>query len=174
MPVFKTRRAVLAALGVGATSGCLGLREPGAPLGPPDSDGDGVKDSEDDYPENPNRYVKYGEKSRTVEIDRWEPVTIGFPTSGLADIDIEVVSGPAVNVLVYGAKNYKEYDGVGDRDPRPGILQEDITSWSDTIDSVTPRWFDQGAAVYVVIENPPSNPGTPEVKVDIVRWEGPR
>jgi hypothetical protein len=147
-------------MGAVGSGGCLGLSEPGGPLGPPDSDGDGVPDGRDDFPENPRYAFERIEEDRTVRVDGYHQVASGTDLTETVELSISVQSGPAVNVLAHQPADFDKYDGPGDRDPVPMLLETDLV---EATVSVGIREI-EGAAVYFFIENPPTAGGTAEVK----------
>lgn len=82
---------------------------------PPDADNDGVPDSADDYPNDPDRTV--GETNRgaiDVAEDEWYRWSFDYSEETHIEYEILVRDGPVVDVILFDENEYTYYEN-GDR-----------------------------------------------------------
>jgi hypothetical protein len=118
----------------------------------PDADNDGVPDSDDDYPNDPERSA--GKTSRgnlDVAEDEWSSWTFEFSEPTHIEYEMVVRDGPSVDVILFGDREYeyfenqdraKYYSGLSDLDTTRGlasgwveagdyVLVVDNTEWGE-------------------------------------------
>lgn len=117
----KTRRAVLGAAGATLLAGCSSGGDTGdvqnnAGGGSDDSDGDGVPDSEDDFPHNPefSREVELLNDMRNIPEDEWIAWEYEFDGETELTYEFTVREGPAIDVIFVTSEEYEHLDD-GDR-----------------------------------------------------------
>lgn len=114
----RTRRAVLGTTGAALLSGCSGFgsvigsdsqNQPGSDG--QDSDGDGIPDADDDYPENPEYSVEAEliDDERRISPHEWERWSFDFLGETEISYEFTVRDGPAIDVLMFKADEYEHY-----------------------------------------------------------------
>jgi hypothetical protein len=126
------RRSVVAALAGSATvlvPGCSNnsmsnndLDDDPNRLDEDDQDNDGVPDSVDDYPNEPDlsREVRYVDDTRWINEGHWYHYGLNFTKPGELEIDFLVREGPAIDVLVLSESEYTYFE----RDERYEVWHE--------------------------------------------------
>lgn len=86
------------------------------PENEPDSDGDGVPDTQDDYPNDPDRSTELRDVSTTKNIqeDQWYSYGLEFSESGYVEYDFIVRDGPSIDVILMDESEYSSFES-GDR-----------------------------------------------------------
>lgn len=136
----RCRRWVLTAAGAGVSAMLAGCTGPGGtnddegsdsdfssndadsqvsqdtPTARPDSDGDGVIDRNDEFPQDPNLSQVLFEESdrRNVQEDEWRYYMLSFPQSGRLYYSYTVREGPEIDVIVMDESEYQYFQD-GDR-----------------------------------------------------------
>ena len=121
-----SRRHLLAtSVGLSATfAGCSGGNDSRGGRGsntdpqnnePVDTDGDGVPDAQDEYPDDPDLSSSQTESdTRNLEEDQWRHFSISFSSTGYIEFDFIVRDGPAIDVILMDESEYEHFDQ-GDR-----------------------------------------------------------
>lgn len=114
----KTRRALLGTTGAALLAGCSGFgsvvsgdSQNRAGGDGQDSDGDGIPDADDDYPENPEYTVEAElvDDERTIPPHEWSHWSFEFLGETEIRYEFTVRSGPAIDVLMFKPDEYERY-----------------------------------------------------------------
>jgi len=115
--VAKTTPAVILGL-----AGCMGSDDSGdvetldgdetSNNEPTDSDGDGVPDDRDDYPNDTDRSTELRDVSttRNIQEDQWYSYGLNFTEPGYIEYDFVVRDGPAIDVILMDEEEYSSYE----------------------------------------------------------------
>lgn len=111
----QSRRAFIAAL-TAVGGGCLGSRQSSTGTDAPDSDGDGVPDYGDDYPDDDRRAFRSFHTAGTVTLDRHQFSAVALTNSPQASgdvlhYDIAVEGHTPIDCLVLEREAYDAYEG---------------------------------------------------------------
>ncbi|WP_415379192.1 hypothetical protein [Halosimplex sp. TS25] len=129
-----TRRAFATGLAA-VCGGCLGLgpAQSSTPTDRPDSDGDGVPDDVDDYPNDDRRAFRSSSSEGTTTIEAGEFRAIGLTNtpqdSGeYVDYDVAVEGEGTVDCLVFRREEYDAYEqGARDASPVAAFSRTDVS-----------------------------------------------
>lgn len=138
------------------------------PTAPPDSDGDGVPDRRDDYPNDSSRsrQIESISDTRNIEEDDWRYYTFNFSSTGTVEYEFVVREGPPIDAIFMEESEY-EYFEEGER----AQYYQDLTIMDSTGGS-TKGQVSEGT-YYMVFDNsnlgeaaPPANLSNDVVSVD--------
>lgn len=77
----------------------------------PDADGDGIPDSQDDYPHDSDLSQKQtNSDSRKLEEDEWRYYELDFSSTGFLRYDFIVRDGPEIDVIFIEESEYSHFD----------------------------------------------------------------
>ncbi|WP_149799237.1 hypothetical protein [Halorubrum xinjiangense] len=111
--LIKGASAAIVAGLAGCTGGGGGGSDGDSPIDQvQDSDDDGVPDSEDDYPNDPDRseQLRSISDTRNLEEDQWRHIPLEFSQTGYIEYDFIVRDGPAIDVILLDESEYQYFD----------------------------------------------------------------
>ncbi|MEF8800157.1 MAG: hypothetical protein V5A38_01960 [Halolamina sp.] len=164
----KTRRAVLGTSGVALLAGCSGFgsvvggdSQSQAGSDTQDADGDGVPDTEDDFPENSTYSVEAEliDDERRIPEQEWARWSFDFLGETEISYEFTVRDGPAIDVLLFKADEYEHYAN------RDGARYLTATSVLDAADGSNTGTINPGIH-YFVLDNTTWGDAAPSTNVD--------
>lgn len=121
----------------------------------PDTDGDGVPDSRDDYPNDSNLSRKQTmSDTRNLEEDHWRYFPLEFDSSGSLNYDFIVRDGPAIDAIVLEESEYSYFDNGERYEYIPSLSTMDTTG--DEVSGRIPS-----GSYYLVFDNSNRGEATP-------------
>lgn len=172
--MLQTRRSYLASIAGSSVilSGCMGDESAGdggsngddksnQNTRRPDADGDGVPDSEDDYPDDSSLSVKEEvlNEYQTVLEDKWTSWDFSVETDTYYEYDLIVRSGPPVDFYTVKNMEYTYFESGDNFEYHRGLSAPDTTG--DRGDG----WLEAGDYV-MVLDNSENGSATPPTNFD--------
>lgn len=172
-----SRRKILgmSAVSLAGISGCVGNDDTGSENNdpneqdtePPDADGDGVPDSRDEYPNDPDLSSKSTKSdSRKLEEDEWRRYSLDFSSTGYLSYDFIVRDGPEIDAIFIEQSEYSYFD-----DGERYEYKTNLTAMNSAGEEVSGKV--PGGSYYLIFDNsergeamPPTNLSNDVVTVE--------
>lgn len=172
---MQTRRNTIALVAGVALAGCAssgggGGSGGGTPTDRPDSDGDGVPDAEDDFPDDSRRSVLLGEDSETVELneDYYQAFEFDPSQPAVLDYEAEVRGDVRIDLILTDETNFGYFEDGSEWEYYAEGSDFDTLSAEESMNLGSDRTY------YLIVDNtseggaePPTNFDNDRVTVDV-------